>query len=97
MGRAFEFRKARKMKRWGKMAVTFTRIGKEISMAVKEGGPDPENIEIFMAMKNAKNIWENEVLINLKSKTTAEIINVRVTDEGKRALWSKSNDRNSYG
>ncbi|MEY2925413.1 MAG: hypothetical protein RLZZ337_1963, partial [Bacteroidota bacterium] len=43
MGRAFEFRKARKMKRWGKMAVTFTRIGKEIAMAVKEGGPDPDN------------------------------------------------------
>ena len=55
MGRAFEFRKARKMKRWGKMAVTFTRIGKEISMAVKEGGPDPENnSRLRMAIKNAK-------------------------------------------
>jgi len=55
MGRAFEFRKARKMKRWGKMAVTFTRIGKEISMAVKEGGPDPDNnSRLRMAMKNAK-------------------------------------------
>jgi len=55
MGRAFEFRKARKMKRWGRMAVTFTRIGKEISMAVKEGGPDPENnSRLRMAIKNAK-------------------------------------------
>ena len=55
MGRAFEFRKARKLKRWGKMAVTFTRIGKEISMAVKEGGPDPENnSRLRMAIKNAK-------------------------------------------
>ena len=55
MGRAFEFRKARKMKRWGKMAVTFTRIGKEIAMAVKEGGPDPDNnSRLRMAMKNAK-------------------------------------------
>jgi len=55
VGRAFEFRKARKMKRWGKMAVTFTRIGKEISIAVKEGGPDPENnSRLRMAMKNAK-------------------------------------------
>ncbi|PCJ65183.1 MAG: YebC/PmpR family DNA-binding transcriptional regulator [Bacteroidetes bacterium] len=55
MGRAFEFRKARKMKRWGKMAITFTRIGKEISMAVKEGGPDPDNnSRLRMAMKNAK-------------------------------------------
>lgn len=55
MGRAFEFRKARKMKRWGKMAVTFTRIGKEISIAVKECGPDPENnSRLRMAIKNAK-------------------------------------------
>jgi YebC/PmpR family DNA-binding regulatory protein len=55
MGRAFEFRKARKMKRWGKMSVTFTRIGKEISIAVKEGGPDPENnSRLRMAIKNAK-------------------------------------------
>ena len=38
MGRAFEFRKARKMKRWSAMAKTFTRIGKDIVMAVKEGG-----------------------------------------------------------
>ena len=43
------------MKRWGKMAVTFTRIGKEISIAVKEGGPDPENnSRLRMAIKNAK-------------------------------------------
>ncbi|HJD92129.1 MULTISPECIES: YebC/PmpR family DNA-binding transcriptional regulator [Bacteroides] len=43
MGRAFEYRKARKLKRWGNMARVFTRVGKEISIAVKEGGPDPEN------------------------------------------------------
>ena len=43
MGRAFEFRKARKMKRWSAMAKTFTRIGKDIVMAVKEGGPDADN------------------------------------------------------
>jgi YebC/PmpR family DNA-binding regulatory protein len=41
MGRAFEFRKARKMKRWGNMARVFTRLGKDIEMAVKSGGPDP--------------------------------------------------------
>ena len=55
MGRAFEFRKARKMKRWGKMAVTFTRIGKEIAMAVKQGGPDPDNNpRLRVAIQNAK-------------------------------------------
>ena len=40
MGRAFEFRKERKMKRWGHMARTFTKLGKEITIAVKLGGPD---------------------------------------------------------
>lgn len=43
MGRAFEFRKARKLKRWGNMAKTFTRLGKQIAIAVAEAGPDPEN------------------------------------------------------
>jgi len=55
MGRAFEFRKARKMKRWSAMAKTFTRIGKDIVMAVKEGGPDPENNSRLRAIiQNAK-------------------------------------------
>ncbi|MDP3436697.1 MAG: YebC/PmpR family DNA-binding transcriptional regulator [Bacteroidales bacterium] len=43
MGRAFEFRKERKMKRWGNMSRVFTRLGKEITMAVKGSGPDPDN------------------------------------------------------
>ncbi|MBO7052453.1 MAG: YebC/PmpR family DNA-binding transcriptional regulator [Prevotella sp.] len=42
MGRAFEYRKATKMKRWGHMAKTFTRLGKQIAIAVKAGGPDPD-------------------------------------------------------
>lgn len=50
MGRAFEFRKARKMKRWGNMARTFTRIGKQISTAVKSGGPDPETNSTLRAI-----------------------------------------------
>ena len=55
MGRAFEFRKARKMKRWSAMAKTFTRIGKDLVMAVKEGGPDPENNSRLRAViQNAK-------------------------------------------
>ena len=40
MGRAFEFRKERKLKRWGHMARTFTKLGKEITISVKQGGPD---------------------------------------------------------
>ncbi len=43
MGRAFEYRKATKLKRWGHMARTFTKLGKQIAIAVKAGGPDPEN------------------------------------------------------
>lgn len=55
MGRAFEFRKARKFKRWAAMAKTFTRIGKDIVMAVKEGGPHPEsNARLRAIMQNAK-------------------------------------------
>ncbi len=55
MGRAFEFRKARKMKRWSAMAKAFTRIGKDIVMAVKEGGPDPDtNSRLRAVIQNSK-------------------------------------------
>jgi len=57
MGRAFEFRKARKMKRWSAMAKAFTRIGKDIVMAVKEGGPDPDsNSRLRAVIQNAKSV-----------------------------------------
>ena len=55
MGRAFEYRKARKLKRWGNMSRTFTRIGKEITIAAKAGGPDPDtNPRLRALMQNAK-------------------------------------------
>ena len=55
MGRAFEFRKARKMKRWSAMAKTFTRIGKDIVMAVKDGGSSIEtNSKLRAVIQNAK-------------------------------------------
>ena len=55
MGRAFEYRKAAKLKRWGNMARTFTRIGKQIAIAVKSGGPDPEtNPHLRAIIANAK-------------------------------------------
>ena len=57
MGRAFEFRKARKMKRWSAMSKAFTKIGKELSMSVKEGGADPEtNSRLRQVIQNAKDI-----------------------------------------
>ena len=55
MGRSFEFRKVRKMKRWSVMSKAFTRIGKDISIAVKEGGSDPEtNSRLRQVIQNAK-------------------------------------------
>lgn len=57
MGRAFEFRKVRKMKRWDAMAKAFTRIGKDIVMAVKAGGPDPSlNARLRVVIQNAKGV-----------------------------------------
>lgn len=55
MGRAFEYRKATKFARWDKMAKQFTKAGRQISIAVKQGGPDPEtNILLRRAIQNAK-------------------------------------------
>ncbi|HSJ67078.1 MAG TPA: YebC/PmpR family DNA-binding transcriptional regulator [Anditalea sp.] len=55
MGRAYEFRKERKFKRWNKMSKVFTRLGKEIVMAVKAGGPDPaNNAKLRTIIQNAK-------------------------------------------
>ena len=65
MGRAFEYRKATKLKRWGHMARTFTKIGKQIAIAVKAGGPDPDNNpHLRSIILNAKR--ENMPLENVK-------------------------------
>ncbi len=55
MGRAFEYRKATKMKRWANMAKVFTKIGREIAIACKEGVADPDNNpRLRMAIQNAR-------------------------------------------
>jgi YebC/PmpR family DNA-binding regulatory protein len=55
MGRAFEYRKATKMKRWGNMARVFTKLGKQITIAVLEGGPDPStNPRLRMVIQTTK-------------------------------------------
>lgn len=55
MGRAFEYRKATKLKRWGHMARTFTKLGKEITIAAKDGGPDPDsNPRLRMLIQQCK-------------------------------------------
>jgi YebC/PmpR family DNA-binding regulatory protein len=80
MGRAFEFRKARKMKRWSAMAKTFTRIGKDIVMAVKEGGPNPEaNSRLRAVMQNAKaaNMPKENVERAIKKASDKETANYK--------------------
>jgi len=57
MGRIFEVRKATMFARWDRMAKQFTRIGKEIAIAVKAGGPDPAtNPALRRCMQNAKSV-----------------------------------------
>ena len=78
MGRAFEFRKARKMKRWTKMAKTFTRIGKDIVIAVKAGGPHPDsNARLRQVMQNAKsaNMPKDNVLRAIKKASDKDTAN----------------------
>ena len=78
MGRAFEFRKARKMKRWSKMAKTFTRIGKDIVIAVKDGGASPEtNSRLRQVMQNAKtaNMPKENVLRAIKKASSNDTAN----------------------
>ena len=86
MGRAFEFRKARKMKRWSKMAKTFTRIGEDIVIAVKEGGASPEtNSRLRQVMQNAKaaNMPKDNVLRAIKKASSKDTANFEeITLEG---------------
>ena len=80
MGRAFEFRKARKMKRWSAMAKTFTRIGKDIVMAVKEGGPNPDtNSRLRAVIQNAKaaNMPKDNVERAIKKATDKDTANYK--------------------
>ncbi|MDR0295603.1 MAG: YebC/PmpR family DNA-binding transcriptional regulator [Prevotellaceae bacterium] len=64
MGRAFEYRKERKMKRWGNMSRVFTRIGKELTIAAKSGGIDPENnphLRAIIQMARAENMPKDNI------------------------------------
>lgn len=75
MGRAFEYRKARKMKRWGNMAKTFTKLGKDITIAVKASGPDPETnprLRVLMQMSKAANMPKENVERAIKKATAKD-------------------------
>ena len=80
MGRAFEFRKGRKMKRWSAMAKAFTRIGKDIVMAVKEGGPNPDaNSRLRAVIQNSKaaNMPKENVERAIKKATDKDTANYK--------------------
>lgn len=75
MGRAFEYRKARKMKRWGNMARVFTKLGKEITIAAKAGGPDPETnprLRILMQTAKKENMPKDNVERAVKKATSKD-------------------------
>lgn len=95
MGRAFEFRRARKEKRWANMAKTFTKIGREISIAVKSGGPDIEtNARLRVAIQNAKaaNMPKDNVENAIKkasAKDSADLAEINYEGYGPHgvAIW----------
>jgi YebC/PmpR family DNA-binding regulatory protein len=75
MGRAFEYRKARKLKRWGNMARVFTKLGKEITMAAKEGGADAETnprLRILMQTAKKENMPKDNVERAIKKATSKD-------------------------
>jgi YebC/PmpR family DNA-binding regulatory protein len=81
MGRAFEYRKARKMKRWSSMSKVFTRISKDIIMAVKESGPNPEaNFRLKALMQNARaaNMPKDNVERAIKKATSKDQADFKV-------------------
>jgi YebC/PmpR family DNA-binding regulatory protein len=86
MGRAFEFRKERKMKRWGKMAKVFSRLGKDIVIAIKEGGSDPEtNSKLRAVIQNcrAANMPKDNIERAIKKATDKDTSDYKeVTFEG---------------
>jgi YebC/PmpR family DNA-binding regulatory protein len=87
MGRAFEYRRAAKEKRWDKMSKVFPRLGKNITLAAKEGGPDPElNARLRNAIMAAKaeNMPKDNIDAAIKraSGKDAELL-VEVVYEGK--------------
>ena len=75
MGRAFEYRKARKMKRWGNMSRVFTKLGKEITIAAKAGGPDPETnprLRILFQTAKKENMPKDNVERAIKKATSKD-------------------------
>lgn len=86
MGRAFEYRKARKLKRWGNMAKVFTKLGKEITMAAREGGADPETnprLRVLIQTSKKENMPKENVERAIKRATEKDFSDFKeLTYEG---------------
>lgn len=100
MGRAFEYRKARKLKRWGNMSRTFTKIGKEITIAVKAAGPDPAgNSRLRVLLQNAKaaNMPKDTVERAIKKATDKDASDYKeIVYEGVRSFRYRYCGGNGY-
>ncbi|MGB4414019.1 MAG: YebC/PmpR family DNA-binding transcriptional regulator [Paludibacter sp.] len=75
MGRAFEYRKATKLKRWGNMARVFTKLGKQITIAAREGGPDPDTnprLRVLIQQSKKENMPKENVERAIKKATSKD-------------------------
>lgn len=75
MGRAFEYRKATKMKRWGNMARVFTKLGKQITIAVREGGSEPDTnprLRVLIQQSKKENMPKENVERAIKKATSKD-------------------------
>lgn len=80
MGRAFEYRKARKLKRWGNMARVFTKLGKEITIATRDGGPDPETnprLRVLIQQSKKENMPKENVERAIKKATDKDYTDLK--------------------
>ena len=76
MGRAFEYRKATKLKRWGNMARVFTKLGKQITIAVREGGPEPDTnprLRVLVQQAKKENMPKENVERAIKKATDKDV------------------------
>lgn len=81
MGRAFEYRRASKEARWGKMSKLFPKLGKSITMAAKEGGPDPDmnpKLRTAIATAKAQNMPKDNIDAAIKRASGKDAADIKI-------------------
>ena len=90
MGRAFEYRRASKEARWGKMSKLFPKLGKSITMAAKEGGPDPDmnpKLRTAIATAKAQNMPKDNIDAAIKRASGKDAADIKIIHyDGKAPL-----------